>query len=90
MKINPNYIVKNVLDETIIVPTGEANQYFNGLINTNEVAAFIWQNMEKCETPKDMVDKVFDEFEVNYETAKDDVMGFLSTLKTVGMIDYEE
>ena len=90
MKINPNYIVKNVLDETIIVPTGEANQYFNGLINTNEVAAFIWQNMEKCETPKDMVDKVFDEFEVDYETAKDDVIGFLSTLKTVGMIDYEE
>lgn len=90
MKINPNYIVKNVLDETIIVPTGEANQYFNGLINTNEVAAFIWQNMEKCETPKDMVDKVFDEFEIDYETAEEDVIGFLSTLKTVGMIDYEE
>ena len=90
MKINPNYIVKNLLDETIIVPTGNAIENFNGLISTNEVAAFIWQNMEKCETPKDMVDKVFDEFEVDYETAQEDVMGFLSTLKTVGMIDYKE
>ena len=33
---------------------------------------------------------LIDEFEVDYETAKEDVMGFLSTLKTVGMIDYEE
>lgn len=89
MKINPNYIVKNVLDETIIVPTGEANQYFNGLISTNEVAGFIWQNIEKCETPKDMVDKVFGEFDIDYETAETDVMEFLNTLKMVGMIDFE-
>ena len=90
MKINPNYIVRNLLDETIIVPTGNVIENFNGLISTNEVAAFIWQNMEKCETPKDMVDKVFDEFEIDYETAEEDVIGFLSTLKTVGMIDFEE
>lgn len=88
MKINSNYVVKNIVGDTVIIPTGEAAQYFNGLINTNDVAAFIWQNIESCDTPEDMVKKVLDEFEVDEETAKNDTIGFLETLKQVGMIEY--
>ena len=29
MKINKNYVVKNVIGEVVIVPTGETAQYFN-------------------------------------------------------------
>lgn len=88
MKINPEYIVKNMLGETIIVPTGSVIQNFSGLISTNEVAGFIWQNIESCETPEEMVQKVYDEFEVDMETAREDVLGFLGTLKKLGMIAY--
>lgn len=88
MKINSNYVVKNIVGDTVIIPTGEAAQYFNGLINTNEVAAFIWQNIETCNTPEEMVEKVLNEFNVDEETAKNDTLGFLETLKQVGMIEY--
>lgn len=88
MKINPDYIPKTIVDETIIIPTGKAVQYFNGMISTNPVAGFIWQNMEVCDSPEDMVEKVLEAFEVDRETAREDVLGFLSTLKEVGMIDY--
>lgn len=87
MKINENYIMKNIAGEVVIVPTGKAAQYFNGLISTNEVAAFIWKNMESVDTPEEMVKKVLDEFEVDEETARTDVLGFLNDLKTVGMIE---
>lgn len=88
MKINPNYIAKTIVDETVIVPTGNAVQYFNGLISTNTVAGFIWQNMETCASPKEMVDLVLENFEVDEKTADTDVRGFLNTLKEVGMIEF--
>lgn len=88
MKINENYIVKNIVGETVIIPTGEAAQYFNGLISTNEVAAFIWENIESCENPEEMLKKVLDEFEVEENKAREDVFGFLETLKQVGMIEF--
>ena len=35
-----------------------------------------------------MVEKVLNEFNVDEETAKNDTLGFLETLKQVGMIEY--
>lgn len=89
MKINPNLVVRTLLDETIIVPTGNAIKDFNGIISTNDVASFIWQHIEDCETPEEMVKRVLEEYEIDEETAKTDVYGFLETLKTLGMIWYE-
>lgn len=88
MKISPDYVAKKIVDETVIIPTGKAVQYFNGMISTNAVAGFIWQHLEECEKPEDMVEKVLGIFEVDRETAEKDVLGFLETLKEVGMIIY--
>lgn len=88
MKINKNYVVKNVIGEVVIVPTGEIAQYFNGLISTNQVAGFIWENMEKCDTPEDMLKLVLENFDVEEEQARNDVLGFLDTLKKAKMIEY--
>lgn len=88
MKINKNYVVKNIIGEVVIVPTGETTQYFNGLISTNQVAGFIWENMEKCDTPEDMLKLVLENFDVEEEQARNDVLGFLDTLKKAKMIEY--
>lgn len=88
MKINPNYVIKEILDETIIIPTGSAAQYFNGLISTNEVAGFVWKHIESCVTPEEIIDKVCENFEVDKKTATEDILGFLETLKQAKMIEY--
>lgn len=88
MKINPNYVLKTIVDETVIIPTGKEVQYFNGLISTNEVAGFIWQNIEKCETPEEMINKVTGNFDVDRKTVEEDVICFLNTLREVGMIEF--
>ena len=45
MKVNKQFVVKNIAGEIVIVPTGNAIQNFNGLISVNEVAGFIWTQM---------------------------------------------
>ena len=70
MKLNKLYVVKDIAGETVIVPTGNAIENFNGLISTNEVAGFIWKHAEECETPDDMVKMVADEYEGDPEVIK--------------------
>lgn len=88
IKKNPAYIVKAIMDETVIIPTGNAIENFNGMISTNEVAGFIWQNIDGCESVEAMIELVLEEFDVDRKTASEDVTGFLKTLKELGMIAY--
>lgn len=88
MKISEEYIMREIAGEVIIIPTGKAAQYFNGLIATNAVSAFIWKNLEKCETPEQIVQLVVESFEIDEEQARIDIYRFLEDLKKAGMIEY--
>ena len=72
MKRNTDFMLRDIAGEVILVPTGAATQQFNGMITLNEVAAFIWKNL--------------DEFEVDEETARTDVEGFVGALYEHGLV----
>lgn len=80
MRINEEFILRKIAGDIVIVPTGESSQYFNGLITLNKVGAFIWEQVERCESRDEIVTKVVDTYEVDAETAKKDVNGFLDML----------
>ncbi len=88
MKLNPKYVIRTLLDEVVIVPTGDAMENFNGMISANDVGGFILQNIENAETPGDMIKLVLEEFDVDEETATKDVNGFLANLEAIGMIAF--
>lgn len=86
MKINEDFMLRNIAGEYIIVATGESSKDFNGMISVNEVAAFIWDNINSSKDEEEIVKKVLDEFDVDEHTARVDVYGFISELIKVGMI----
>lgn len=86
MKRNTDFMLRDIAGEVILVPTGAATQQFNGMITLNEVAAFIWKNLDESETKEILVDKIMDEFEVDRETAMRDVIGFVSVLYERGLV----
>ena len=47
MKRNTDFMLRDIAGEVILVPTGAATQQFNGMITLNEVAAFIWKNLNE-------------------------------------------
>ena len=87
MKVNSDFVMRNIAGENILVPTGEAAEKFNGMITMNEVAAFMWQNIDEVETKEDLVKMVLDEFEVDEETATRDVENFINELSSINMIE---
>ena len=86
MNLNKDFILRNIAGESILVATGSATQDFNGMITLNEVATFILENIEECETEEVLVEKVLEEFEIDEETAISDVREFLDQAIKFGII----
>ena len=86
MNLNKDFILRNIAGESILVATRSATQDFNGMITLNEVATFILENIDECETEEVLVEKVLEEFEIDEETAKNDVREFLDQAIKFGII----
>lgn len=86
MKRNTDFMLRDIAGEVILVPTGAATAQFNGMITLNEVAAFIWKNLDEAESKEDLVNKILDEFEIDKETATRDVEGFVAALYEHGLV----
>lgn len=86
MNLNKDFILRNIAGESILVATGSATQDFNGMITLNEVATFILENIDECETEEVLVEKVLEEFEIDEETAISDVREFLDQAIKFGII----
>ena len=87
MKSTEHLVMRNIAGEIVLVPTGPLTQYFNGMISMNSVSGFIWQHLEECDTPEDMLKLVLEEYDVSEEVARKDVFEFLANLKKAGMIE---
>lgn len=87
MKIVKEFILREIAGEWVLVPTGETTQEFNGLITMSDTARFIWENIESAESLDDMIKMVFEEYEIDEETARQDVVRFVSQLAQNGFIE---
>lgn len=86
MKSNKDYLLREIAGDHILVPTGEASQKLNGMIQLSETAAFIWESVDHAKNLQEIIDEVLNEFEVDRETASQDVYGFLRELYIRGMV----
>ena len=86
MKRNTNFILREIAGENILVATGEVAQIFNGMITLNEVASFIWKNIDECKTVDKLIASILEKFDIDEETAKRDVQNFTTELITMGMV----
>lgn len=87
MKISKDFIMREVAGEVIVVPTGAAASRMNGLITLNEVAAFLWKNLQEEHTEEELTRMVLAEYEVDAETAGEDVRKFIEALGQLGMLE---
>ncbi|MBE6793767.1 MAG: PqqD family protein [Ruminococcaceae bacterium] len=86
MKIKDNYMLRKVADTFVVVPVGEAVAEFNGMINLNEVGAFLWRQLESETTFESVLQAVLAEYEVDESVAKADLERFVKELEEANLI----
>lgn len=86
MKIQKDFILREIAGDFVLVPTGNTAMEFNGLIAINEIGSFLWKNLQSEITREQLVQKVLEEYEIDSETVKKDVDQFLSKLVNAGIV----
>jgi len=87
MKAKQGFILRNVVDEYILMPVGDNIGKFNGTVLLNEVSAFVWEKLQKPISKEDLLQSVLDEFEVEKAVAMADLDALLATLKEYGVVE---
>lgn len=81
MKIEKEYILREIADDYIIVPVGKAAMEFNGMITVNETGAFLWKILTKGSTKEELLHAMLEEYEVSAKEAEADIDEFLQLLQ---------
>lgn len=86
MKINKDYMLREIAGESLLIPTGTASQKLNGMIRLTETAVFIWKQVDTAADLAEIVRRIREEFDVDEETAQRDVHGFLREFYLLDMV----
>lgn len=87
MKINFEFVHREIAGDHVLVPIGKTSSVFNGLFPLTETGAFIWELLPEAESEEYIVNKLLEEYEIDRETVQNDVAEFLSKLREFRIID---
>ena len=80
-------VQKEIAGDYVIIPTGKTVLSFNGLITVNEVGADLWKMLQSEVTFDDLLHGILESYDVDEETAREDIREFLDTLIEGGVLD---
>ncbi|MBR5309683.1 MAG: PqqD family protein [Oscillospiraceae bacterium] len=87
MKINENFVLREVADSWVVIPIGEKSVDFNGMMNLNETGVLLWRELEKGAEKEELVAAITAEYDVSEEVAAGDIDEFIEVLKKAGCLE---
>ena len=87
MKIKEGFVLRNVMDEFIVMPTGDNIAKFDGAVVLNEVSAFIYKLLEAPVSREDLLIAVLKEYDVEEATASADLDALLNKFDDMGILE---
>ncbi len=87
MKLNDNYILREIASEKIVVKQGTHGMDMTKIISFNESAAALWENFaNKVFTAEDAAQFLVSRYGISVETATKDAGLWIGKLKDCGAI----
>ena len=87
MKLHGEFVVRQVMDDIVAIPVGQAALQLNGMILLNDVSKVIWQCLEQGSELAGIVSAVTDAFEVSPQEAQADILEFLDQLRALQLLE---
>lgn len=82
LKLDKEYVLRQIGNDYIIVPVGKTALNFNGMITVNETGAFLWEQLLKGTDKEGLLRTLMEIYEVTPEDAERDIDEFLDVLYT--------
>ena len=87
IKTKKGFMLRSVAGRHVVVAIGQASVDFNGLITLNDTGAYIWEKLAKGTTYDALLKDMLADYEVDEETAKKGIDGFLDTARGADLLD---
>ncbi len=82
MKRNPNFVLRDIGGQALLVPLGPQVNDITGLVLLNETGRFVWDLIAKEHSIDDLAVAVAQQFDVDFSLARADVQAILSDFAT--------
>ncbi len=89
MKAKSGFVLRHVVGEYILIPTGENIGTFNGTVLLNDVSAFLWEKLQSPICREDLLTAMLDQYQVDEATAARDLDALLEKLRSYSLIEDE-
>ncbi|MGN8963404.1 PqqD family protein [Bariatricus sp. HCP28S3_D3] len=86
MKLEKEFVLREIAGDYVIIPVGKTVIEFNGLITVNEVGVSIWNMLQNEVTFDQIVQGILNEYEVEESVAREDIREFLDKLIDGGIL----
>jgi hypothetical protein len=83
---NPNFIFRQIVDETVLVPLHHDVADMESIYALNPVGAFIWKALEEPTTHQALHALILTEYDADSEELMADLDQFLSEMTAIGAI----
>ncbi len=87
MKIKDGFVLRELAGNYVVVAVGPASKEFNGVIRMNNTGAFLWRILDSGADEQALVSALLKEYDVDKETAKNDVSSFLKMVKEAELVE---
>ena len=86
MKLKYEFSVREIMGDYILIPAGESALAFSKMMTTTEVGAFLCDHLQREYTREELLEKVLAEYEVDRQTASEDLDEFLTALRELDLL----
>ena len=87
MKLNNEFVLRQVADTWVVLALGSASIDFSGMLTLNESGAILWRALEHGADREMLVDALTAEYDVDRDVATQDVDAFLTKLAKAGCLE---
>ena len=86
MKINPNFMLKEIAGDYLVVTVGEDMVDLSDSFTLTESGAFLWKELINDVSEQELVTALLNEYDVDEETANCDVKEFFAEISAGNML----
>lgn len=90
MKAKDGFVLRNIVGEHVLMPTGDNINQFNGAVLFNEQAAFLWEKLQNPVSRDDLLQALLSVYNVDEATAARDLDAVLEKMRGFSLIAEED
>ena len=88
LKLKEGFILRSIAGESVVIPSGDELD-LNMMITLNGTGAFLWERLEKGSDVESLTAALLAEYDVDPQTARAAVEGFVKKLEAHGFLQDE-